>query len=705
MKSEAVNLLRFFQIGKQCVIPIYQRTYSWTEEQCELLWNDIIRVGTSEKIPNHFVGSFVYVQDNPSQVLSATPLCMVIDGQQRMTTISILLLAVANAIQKKNEDLKINEEVKVSSNYIKNNYLFNSNEEGDKKFKLILTQSDRETYLSLLQGLPLLEDFSKRIVENYEFFEDKISECNLAEVYVGIQKLMIVEIALDRTTDNPQLIFESLNSTGLELSQADLIRNFILMGLEPAFQKKIYSEYWFPMERRFGHAEYSSYFDRFMRDYLTTKLGRIPNITDVHKEFKFYSQSNENNQIEDIVSDIYKYSEYFVNMVLGKESNESLKIYFDNINQLKVDVAYPFLLQVYDDYKTNVINQSEFLELLKLLESYVFRRSICGIPTNSMNKTFANLYKEIDKDNYLESYKASLLNKDSYRRFPSNDEFIREIQYKDVYNFRNKNYLLSKIENSQHTKEVINLGQFSIEHIIPQNPSLNEEWIKDLGENWKDIQNKYLHTLGNLTLTGYNTELSDRSFSEKRDMEGGFKASRLFLNSHIGNLNVWNEKEIISRAEMLSNIAVGVWSYPDLEESVLQKYIKDKTVKKTVSEYTIDRYKHLVDKKLDIYKELREKILLIDPSITEQLTKYYIAFKMSDDSNFTCIVAQKSRLRVTLSIKFEDIKDTLGKCTDVSGNGYWGGDATNTLFAIHNQDDVEYGLDLIKQSYENSMSE
>ena len=704
MKSEAVNLLRFLQIPKQCLIPIYQRTYSWTEEQCNLLWEDIVRIGTDEKIPNHFVGSFVYVQDK-SQVLSAAPECMVIDGQQRMTTISLLLLSIANAIQKKGSDLQINAESKISTNYIKNNYLLNSNEEGDKRFKLILTQSDRETYLSLLQSMPLPNNYSKIIIENYDFFEEKLTESNIAEIYLGIQKLMIVEIALERSVDNPQLIFESLNSTGLKLSQADLIRNFILMGLEPERQKKIYNEFWFPMERRFGHAEYSSYFDRFMRDYLTTKLGRIPNITDVHKEFKFFSQSSESNQIEDIVEDIFKYSEYFVNMVLSKEPNESLRNNFDNINQLRVDVVIPFLLQAYNDYKVELISQNEFLEMLQILESYVFRRAICGIPANSFNKTFANLYKEIDRDNYLESFKASLLNKDSYRRFPSNEEFVREIQGKDVYNFRNKNYLLSKIENSQHSKEVIDLGQFSIEHILPQNPNLSNEWVSELGSNWKEVQSKYLHTLGNLTLTGYNTELSDRPFHEKRDMEGGFKTSRLFLNSNISNLNAWNEQEIITRAGVLANIAKNVWSYPHLDQVVLQKYIKVKSEKKTISEYTIDRYKHLKDTKLDLYKELKEKVLSINPSITENFNKHYIAFKLSDDSNFACLVPQKSRLRITLSIEFEDIKDTLGKCSDVSGDGYWGGDATNTLFGIYNRDDLDYGVDLIKQSYENLISQ
>ena len=699
MKSEAVNLLRFFQIGKQCLIPIYQRTYSWTEEQCDLLWNDIIRVGTNDKIPNHFVGSFVYIQDNPSQVLTATPLCMVIDGQQRMTTISLLLLALANAIEKKGGELQLNEEFKVSSNYIKNNYLLNSNEDGDRRFKLILTQSDRDTYLNLLQAVPLPTEASKRIVENYEFFEDKLSDVNLKDVYVGIQKLMIVEIALDRSTDNPQLIFESLNSTGLELSQADLIRNFILMGLESERQKRIYNEFWFPMERRFGHAEYSSYFDRFMRDYLTIKLGRIPNIQDVHREFKFHSQSDDTKQIEDIVAEIYKYSEYFVNMVLNKEPNAFLKKMFESISDLKVDVAYPLLLEVYSDYKVGVITQQEFVEILQMLESYVFRRAICGIPTNSMNKTFATLYKEVDKENYLESFKAALLVKDSYRRFPSNDEFMRELMTKNIYKSRNTNYLLSKLENSRSSKESINLGQFSIEHILPQNLNLSEQWQSDLGENWKEIQEKYLHTLGNLTLTGYNTELSDRPFAEKRDMKGGFKDSRLFLNSQLDGLTKWTEGDINHRAEQLATIARDIWSIPALDESILQKYRKVKETKRTPSAYTLDDYKHMTGFRLELFSRLKENILEIDSAITEQCNKYYIAFRTADESNFVAIVAQKSRLRITLNIDNENLKDPKGICSNVEDLGYWGG-GQRSLFGLTEEGGIDYAIELIKQSFD-----
>ena len=700
MKAEAVNLLRFFQIGKQCLIPIYQRTYSWTEDQCESLWNDIVRVGTNDHVPNHFVGSFVYIQDG-GNVLSATPQCMVIDGQQRMTTISLLLMALTKVIDEKGGELVLEDDYKITSNYVKNNYLLNSNEDGDRKFKLILTQSDKDTYLALLQNLPLPPDYSKRIKENYDWFEDKLQDSDLNEVFRGIQKLMIVEIALDRTNDNPQLIFESLNSTGLELSQADLIRNYILMGLEPKRQTRLYNEFWYPMERSFGHSEYSSYFDRFMRDYLTLRLGRIPNITDVHREFKDHSVNGGYEDIESLVSDVSKYSSYFVNMVLGKETDEKLIKNFANINQLKVDVVYPLLLEVYSDYKKELISKDDFIQIILILESYVFRRAICGIPTNSMNKTFANFYKEIDKDDYLNSFKAAILLKDSYRRFPTDDEFKRELIYKDVYNFRSKNYLLEKLENSQHSKEIIDLSQFSIEHILPQNENLSSEWKADLGEGWKDIQSKYLHTLGNLTLTGYNSELSDRPFIQKRDIAGGFKVSPLFLNGYLKDLDSWTEERILHRANVLTDLAVKIWAYPEIEESVLEKYRLARTVRKVESEYSISDYKHLKGDCLKLFEEIRGQILAINPSIVEEFKKNYIAYKA--DSNIACILAQKTRLRITIHIPVEDLDDPKGICMDVRGKGRWGGG--DTQFGVYSSSDMEYALYLIKQSYEYSLTE
>ena len=273
-----------------------------------------------------------------------------------------------------------------------------------------------------------------------------------------------------------------------------------------------------------------------------------------------------------------------------------------------------------------------------------------------------------------------------------------------MYNFRNKNYLLSKLENSQHSKEVINLGQFSIEHILPQNSNLSEEWRHDLGGNWKEIQGKYLHTLGNLTLTGYNSELSDRPFIEKRDMKGGFKDSRLFLNSQLDTLSKWTEEDINKRATALAELAKDVWTVPELDESILQKYRKVKATKRSISEYTITQYKHMSDFRLDLYQELKQRIFGFDSGITEQFNKYYIAFRTPDESNFVCIVPQKSRIRITLPVEYEDINDPKNICSNIEDLGYWGGGQC-TLLSLTKQEDIDYVTNLIKQSYESVLAE
>ncbi|MHC5726645.1 MAG: DUF262 domain-containing protein, partial [Nostoc sp.] len=382
-------------------------------------------------------------------------------------------------------------------------------------------------------------------------------------LYRGICKLMIVEISLERDRDDPQLIFESLNSTGLELLEADKIRNYVLMKRQPEEQNEIYNFYWHPMEKSFDKTGNSELFDRFIRDYLTIKsrLGTIPNIRDVYSSFKVYVQGKKDTLIKEIVADVYLYSKYFVTLAFAQETDQKIKQLITDINTLRVDVAYPFLIEVYDDYKQDKIARQEFIRILRLVESYVFRRSICGIPTNSMNKSFATLSREIDRENYLESLQIALDGKKSYKRFPGDEEFRRELVVKDIYNFRGCNYLLRKLENYER-KELVNVEEYTIEHIMPQNSNLSLEWQADLGEDWKEIQAKYLHTIGNLTLTGYNPELSDRPFIEKRDINGGFADSPLRLNRGLQHLKQWNETEINKRAESLADMAVKVWSSP-----------------------------------------------------------------------------------------------------------------------------------------------
>jgi uncharacterized protein with ParB-like and HNH nuclease domain/predicted transport protein len=686
MKATEANFIQFLQ-GKnnQFIIPIYQRTYSWTIDQCNQLWEDVLRVASRPEIPGHFIGSIVYIAKGIYKVASTQQL-LVIDGQQRLTTLSLLLLALAKALEIKPESAEIN------SKKIKNYYLVNSDEEGELHYKLMLTQTDKDTLISLIDNHPKPSKFSHRIVENYQFFEKAIKDCkiDLTTIFKGIEKLIIVDVSLDREQDNPQLIFESLNSTGLELSQADLIRNFILMGLEPKEQNDLYRDFWFPMEESFGQTYGSVYFDRFMRDYLTIKnKGRIPKIDEVYIEFKSYLRSNPSIGMQEIVADLYRYSKHFIKLAFEKETDSEIKSAIEDINILKVDVVFPFLLEVLDDFEKNLVTREDLVTIIRLIESYVFRRVICGIPTNSLNKTFATLYGAINKTDYVESLKASLLLGKSYRRFPDNEEFQKEFVNKDVYNFRNRNYLLRKLENAYRKKELIRIEGCTIEHILPQNEKLSEQWKRDLGPDWQRVQNQYLHTIGNLTLTGYNSEYSDHTFLEKRDYpeRRGFRNSPLYLNEYLSTIGHWDEQTIKERARILSDHAANIWKIPSLPKEVLEKYQSVEKGKTEDEEYTLEHYIHLQGKILEVFNAFSHQVLNIDSSVYMDCKKLYIAFKST--TNFVDVVPQKSRLLLSLNMPFSEIHDPDGLCKNIAGHGKWGnGEVEVSLTSIGEIDTV-----------------
>ena len=693
MKASETNLLKFLQGTKQFIIPIYQRKYSWTLEQCKQLWNDIVRAANDEDIKGHFVGSIVYIEKGIYQI-SAVPQLLVIDGQQRMTTLTLLMIALRNAIKESDQKFEI------TSKKITNYYLVNNEEEDELYYKLLLTQTDKETLLSLIDNNEHPDEYSQRIIENYNFFlyQIKNSGFDINLLYQGISKLIVVDISLDRDHDNPQLIFESLNSTGLDLSQADLIRNYVLMKLEPKEQEALYKNYWNPMEKSFGNLSESSLFDRFMRDYLTVKTGRIPKIRNVYSDFKEYFE-RQSARVEDVLKEVYLYSKYFVNLAFQTEKDKEINDTLKDINVLKVDVSYPFLLEVYDDYNKQSVSQAEFISILKLAESYVFRRAICGVPTNSLNKTFATLSKEVDKDKYLESVQAAFALKDSYKRFPNDEEFMKELKIKDVYNFRNRNYLLRKLENYKR-KEIVDIESYTIEHIMPQNPNLSAEWRKDLGENWEEVQKTYLHTLGNLTLTRYNSELSDKPFKEKRDMDGGFADSPLRLNKGLRILDTWNANEIENRAKELAERAILVWDYPELPEDTLLQYKRKSDGNDSVT-YTIADFEELTGTMLELFEQIRKRICNLDSSVREEFKKLYIAYKTT--TNFVDIVPQKSRLRLSLNMPFNEIHDPKGICKDITNLGRWGnGDVE---IGISDVSDLEDAMYLIKQSFEKHREE
>jgi len=685
MKATSANLLSVIKGPKQFVIPIYQRTYSWHLAQCEQLFKDIIRVSQSENIHGHFVGSVVYFQESIHTV-SDVPRLLVIDGQQRLTTITLLITALAEFMTENESALE------TSPTKLQNYYLFNAEEDGDLRYKLLLTRGDKETLINILNIVEVEKVGSKRVLENFLYFKNEINESNVADVYNGLMRLFIVDVALEKDVDNPQLIFESMNSTGLDLSQADLIRNYVLMGQEVDLQTKLYEQYWFPMEQRFGN-EYATKFDSFIRDYLCVKTGLIPKINQVYDAFKAYvTASNNMKEITAVVEDVHKFCKFYVNIVLHKEDSSKLKEAFKRISKLKVDVSYPFILAVYSDYQNQLISEQEFYEILCLVENYVFRRAICGIPTNSLNNTFSGLHKSIKSDNYIESAKAAFQLLSSYKRFPDDFEFEKEIVAKDVYNFRNRNYFLDRLENYKR-KEAVNVNEYTIEHILPQNPDLNLEWKKMLGENWQDVQKEYLHTLGNITLTGYNSELSDRSFGQKKKIDGGFDDSPIRLNEYLRATDVWNVEHIENRAKLLAEKAKSIWYSPKLANDVLDQY-RPKAKQENV--YTLERYKHLIGEMLDLYNALKKRIMNIDSSVTEEYKKLYIAFKST--TNFVDIVPQKSRLRLSLNMPFSQLNDPKEICNNVSGLGRWGNGEVEV--GLSNINEIDYVMELIQQAFD-----
>ena len=437
MKATEAKLLSFLQKSPQFVIPIYQRTYSWTDKQCRQLWDDILRAGASDTIAVHFIGSIVYVEQGLSQVSHQAPL-LVIDGQQRLTTVALLLEALARAIGD-------GEPVDgFSAAKLRHYYLSNPLESGDRYFKLLLSQTDNASLKAIIKHTEQPKEPSLRVTQNFALFSELLDarKGDLASVCRGLAKLVVVDIALSRDQDNPQLIFESMNSTGKELSQADLIRNFVLMGLEPVLQTRLYEDYWRPMELDFGQEAYGTQFDSFMRHYLTVRTGDIPREREVYEAFKDYSRTTpvRDAGIEALVKEIRAFARYFCAMALGTEQDATLGLVFHDLRELKVDVAYPFLLELYHDYASGTLSATDFAAAVRLVEAYVFRRAICAIPTNSMNKTFATLGKALKKDRYLESIQAQFLMLPSYRRFPSDDEYRRDLHTRDLYNFRSRSY-------------------------------------------------------------------------------------------------------------------------------------------------------------------------------------------------------------------------------------------------------------------------
>lgn len=568
MKANETKVEKFLATNDTTfVIPVYQRNYDWTITQCKQLLNDIIETGKNDKLSAHFIGSIVYVHDGVYSASDLTELT-IIDGQQRLTTLTLIYIVLYRLAK------KLGNQMLVSRIY--ETYLINKFAPEPEKLKLKQTDNNKEALNFILISSDD-EDFKgySKIIDNFDYFKSAITPELFEIVQRGLSKLIYVDIALDRQKDNPQRIFESLNSTGLELSQADLIRNYILMGLNRNDQEKIYKSYWEVIEKNAKDEKLNkTKVSDFIRDYLTLKNKEIPNKGDVYVTYKENYPTTTVGELENFLLELKLLSKFYNKLVNPKnEGDREIRQQLEYINRLEINVAFPFLMKVYEDYSNNIIDKFTFISVLSLVQSFTFRRFIIGLQTNALNKIFMTLYDKVDLNNYLLSIQKSLMQRSGSQRFPRNEETINAFIEKDIYNIKSKNrtYLFERIENFQNHEPVTidGNGDITIEHIFPQNP--DSKWKIELGtEEYNLIKEKYLNTIGNLTLSGNNGKLGNKPFLEKQAMnidgkEQGYKFSRLWLNRDLKEIEKWNAKEIEIRAKQIAERFLKIWEIPDME--------------------------------------------------------------------------------------------------------------------------------------------
>ncbi|HAZ63981.1 MAG TPA: hypothetical protein DCZ72_10285 [Armatimonadetes bacterium] len=686
MKASEVHLLTFLKRPVQFVIPIYQREYSWDEGQCRQLWADIVAAGQASDDHTHFIGSIVYIQASTYQVGSLQRL-LVIDGQQRLSTLLLLIRALADVAAMR----ELSGELAPSK--LINYYLINPEETGEAHYRLLLGPADRQVLCHVLGGVPRPDRSASRIDLNYQYFRSQIEACQLPleVIYTGLARLTAVDISLDHGRDDPQRIFESLNSTGLALTQADLIRNFVLMKLPPHEHEEVYQRYWQPMDDAFRTAS-AGRFDRFMRDFLTIETDSMPALNSVYEAFKTYATARAADGLTSLLDDLHVAANHYARLCLGQEPDLDLRRRFEHIRALRTDIIYLLLLPIYADYEAALISKAEFISILKMLESFILRRSVCAIPVNTLDNLFATVAKEIVPERYVESLQAAFLRRTDKRRFPSDLEFTAALRSYDCYNSRNGLFVLDRLEN-HGKKEYADPRNYTIEHIMPQNPNLSTEWQEALGPDWQRIQRTYLHTLGNITLTGYNPELSDLPFVEKQRRPGGFQHSPLFLNEGLGALESWDEEAILARGERLANRALSIWTRPILDDETIARYTPPEPPKAV---YTFESYAGMDGPIGTVVRELDARLLSHFVGLRREPLKQYIAYKLQ--TNVVDVQVQKKSAKLSLNMPFDVIDDPLGLCRDVRNIGRNGnGEIQIQIRSAAQLDDV---MDLIQQSYD-----
>ncbi len=561
MKGSEARLIDFIDGNKKrFIIPVYQRSYSWKIEQCKQLFDDLVSmIKTGRK--THFFGSLVSLY-NPN---GRNTEYLIIDGQQRLTTVSLLLLAIYNLLH--NNKIYSNEEG--LDQEIFEECLIDKHQPTQTRLKLKPIQSDAEAYRLLFDEPDNLQSGSN-ITINYNYFYSRVQkeEVSVDQLYDAVCSLMIINIELN-SEDDPQLIFESLNSTGLDLNEGDKIRNFILMGLNAKDQEVHYKKYWESIE-----ADTNQNVGAFIRDYLSLKTQSIPPQQKIYPIFKSYVFENYQHEghvkTEDLLKELRRYAQYYQILLTASSGDKILNACISRLNHLETTVTRPFFIEILRMLNDNQLSIDDVRQIFLISETYLFRRNICELPTNALNKIYMSLHREVERlDNqvsYVERYKYVLLYKKDRARFPGNKEFLDKLGTRSIYdmNSKNKVYILERFENrNKEDKDIyrhVMDGDYSIEHIMPQ--TMTPEWRKMLGEQADRIHEMWLNRLSNLTLTAYNSKYQNAAFEKKRDMKDGYKESGLRLNKWIAEQEKWTETELNDRNTHLLSESLDIWPMP-----------------------------------------------------------------------------------------------------------------------------------------------
>jgi len=678
----------------QFVIPVFQRDYTWdADTQCAQLWRDVLRAARTTGDQGHFLGSIVYVATGDS--LAGFTRWLLIDGQQRLTTLTLLLAALRDHIRETNW---VGPDGDPTPKRIDAYFLKNVQEEGEREQKLVLRRHDQATLRAVIEGKEKPESPSEHILENYNFFRERLSGTDPAEVYRGVSRLLIVDVALDRQTDDPQRIFESLNSTGVDLSQSDLIRNFILMRLPEKEQTTLYETYWSKIEALFKNSEWT--FDAFARDYvaLQTQASKQEKASEIYYAFRdfFPDFTSKSGGLDNALTDVLRYARYYAAFSLGRGVTGARARALAQVRHL-VDVPAILIMTLFDRReRLNTLTEQDFLEALALIESYVVRRAICGLQTRGYWQIFASLAYIIGEKEPLNDLKVALARLHENYRFPSDQEFDRTLKEGDLYGLRVCRHLLEGLEN-HGTKEPTDTSSYSIEHIMPQNERLRAEWRKMLGDNWKDIQKTWLHRLGNLTLTGYNSTYSDRPFEEKKTIKGGFSDSAVRLNKFVREQPVWTEKEITVRTNELAARAVQVWGPLSIAQSLIDA-ADHREKRKLAARQDVSKIK-MSSEARSLFEELRARVKALDSDILELAEPNSISYH--GPAFFLEVLPRRYKLTLLLALDFNEVDDPSGLAKDASERKFFvharhEGGVSATIW---DKTAIENALPLIRQAH------